>query len=150
MQGIIISGKGLLYKPFPSFDITTSQHVMNELNVTNRKSISPNLIKWYKSGDNVITVGSNNIYAFYFQTVPLKNTLLYWHDSVTFNRFLAKNDPYFSPDKVFKDVDLVYLTYQEHADSTNTFLDVYSLWLHRFYEIKESADDWTVLRRIKY
>jgi hypothetical protein len=149
-KGLIKYYKGLLDKPSPSFDIATSQQVINKLDVLNSKLVSPNLIKWYKSGDNVLTVGSNNIYAFYFQTVPLKNTLLYWHDSVTFNRVLAKNDSYFSPDRVFKDVDLVYLTYQDQPDSANAFLDIYSFWLHRNYEIKESTDDWTVFRGIKY
>ena len=52
------------------------------------------------------------------------------------------------PENIFKDVDLIYLDKEcGHGVTVDAFLGSYSEFLHSTFEVKESAVNWTVLRR---
>lgn len=125
----------------PNFEIEDSRKIIESL-------VNPAILKWYRKGDNILSVGCNNIYSFHFLTVPLKDNLLFWHNTVTFTKDLIKTEPYFDPEKIFRGVDMIYLSNEYgHIDSVKAFVDSYTNYLHSNFEVKENTDKYTVLRR---
>jgi hypothetical protein len=66
-----------------------------------KKTIPTYLENHLNNNDKILCVGNNNIYNFYFKLIPIKNTLLYWHNDVTFNKS-STNLEYFKAYNIFK------------------------------------------------
>lgn len=111
--------------------------------------ISPMVEKHYLKGDGIITIGKNNIYNFYYSANPVKGVPLYWHKEVTFNKNIIISSPYFDSEKIFKDVDLIYLcTLPGCKESTvKDFFDSYGQYIESNFHIIDEKVGEILFRR---
>ena len=102
------------------------------------------------SNSQVLSVGSNNIYNYYFNLIPPKETLHYWHESVTFNEKIAKSSDIFLPEKMLSNVNLIFLSKTNMLSSVNIFKKIYKNYLEKnFIEFNSPKNQCIILKRIE-
>jgi len=137
----IISAEQIV-KMRPNFNVQSSRFATEGL-------LNPHLKSAVKSGDHILSVGENDWFNFYYLNTPPLNTLLYWHNTVTFNQQLLDKDTYFSAENIFNDVDLVYLNATRHADTVQVFYNHYFKFLEQNYSIIYGDAKIKIYRKVK-
>jgi hypothetical protein len=103
--------------------------------------------KYIREGDNIISVGRNDIFSFLYKLKHnTNNSLLYWHEGVTFNAEIIKKNQYFREKEIFGGVNKVLLYSGIHESSTAEFLRAYSFYLSNNYEIIFHDSSLTILK----
>ena len=103
-----------------------------------------------KSNSQILSVGSNNIYNYYFNLRPAKRTLLYWHEGVTFNENrLSTSNEIFLPENVFSEINLIFLNKTQHYGSVAMFQRIYKDYISKNFIEVSNTDDCIIFRRVE-
>jgi len=138
----IISSARQIIKIRPIFNIESSRLAMGGL-------LNPRLKSFVKPGDRILSVGENDWFNFYFLNPSPINVPLYWHNTVTFNQQLLDHDEYFSPDNIFNDVDVVYLSTAFNVEAVDIFYNNYVDFLSHNYLLIYSDAKIKIYRKVK-
>ena len=93
----------------------------------------------------LLTVGCNDLYSINNRLKHARYVPLYWHKGVTFSEASLRQMEYFNPNTIFKEVNLVGVSYScPHGDSAKVFERFYLEYLEANFKIFAKVDQYTI------
>jgi hypothetical protein len=97
--------------------------------------------------DGILTIGKNNIYNFFYNKTPIKNSLLYWHYGVTFNENISKIH-YYNPENIFSKINFIEFDFTTHNETSTKFFKIYEPFILKNFVLVYSDKSSKIYKKI--